>query len=295
MHNKNEVTMTAAQSYLPMLSPDTGLAEYLQQIQQFPMLEAEEEQALAVRLHEEGDIEAAHTLVTSHLRLVAKIATGFRGYGLPLMDLIAEGNIGLMQAVKKFDYTKGFRLSTYAMWWIRASMQEFILKSWSLVKIGTTASQKKLFFNLKRLKSKLQLISDKALPPAEVEYIAKELDVDARDVMEMDQRLSQADSSLNDPITVNDQHIEYIELLEDEDDNQEVIYADAEEHHTRQHMLLTAMESLNDREQDIIQSRRLKDAPDTLDVLSKRYGVSCERIRQIEARAMQKLEEAVKA
>lgn len=280
---------------LPILSPESGFSAYMQEIQQFPMLEASEEHDLAVKLQEEGDIGAAHTLVTSHLRLVAKIAMGFRGYGLPVMDMVAEGNIGLMQAVKKFDPKKGFRLSTYAMWWIRASIQEYVLKSWSLVKIGTTAAQKKLFFNLKRLKTKLDLIDDKTIPPQKAELIAAELNVDASEVMAMDQRLTQADSSLNEPLLINEQKTEYIELLEDDQDDQEALYGDVEEGNYRHRMLMGALSTLNKRERDIITSRRLEEKPLTLDTLSKRHKVSCERIRQIEARAMQKLEQAIKA
>ena len=277
---------------LPALSPEQGLRSYLNEIQKFPILEADVEYMLAKRWSEKGDYEAAQKLVTSHLRLVAKLAMGFRGYGLPVGELIAEGNIGLMQAVKKFDPEKGFRLSTYAMWWIKASMQEFILRSWTVVKVGTSAAQKKLFFNLKRMKNRLSHYdNDTDLPPELVAEIAKELDVQEKDVVDMNRRMIAQDQQLNAPMGGVDGESggQWMDMLADESDNQEVLYADREEYEQKQAIFLQAMDALNEREQAIITERRLSEEPKTLEELSHVYGVSRERVRQIEARAMEKL------
>ncbi len=273
---------------LPALSPEQGLRNYLQEIQKFPMLEPEEEFALAKRWADDGDYDAAHKLVTSHLRLVAKIAMGFRGYGLPVGELIAEGNIGLMQAVKKFDPDKGFRLSTYAMWWIRASIQEFVLKSWSLVKMGTSAAQKRLFFNLKRVRRHLEVADNTTLTPDQIAQIATELDVNASDVVDMDMRMNANDQHLNGRIG-HDGDGEWIDLLADDADNQETVLADSQEYGSKRDLMHQAMDTLTDREREIIQARRLSEEPQTLEDLSQTYGVSRERIRQIEARALEKM------
>ena len=238
---------------------------------------------------ENGDTDAAHKLVTSHLRLVVKIAMGYRGYGLPVTDLISEGNIGIMQAVKKFDPDKGFRLATYAMWWIRASIQEYILRSWSLVKIGTTAAQKKLFFNLRRIKNKISALDDKDLSPTEVEKIANELNVPEKEVISMNRRMIGSDQSLNSPYS-DDGHGEWQDWLADEKPNQEAIFADAEELSVKQSILNESLILLSEREQDIISQRQLRENPKTLEELSKKYKVSRERIRQIEAKAFEKLQ-----
>ncbi len=272
-----------------VVSPEGNLQRYLQEIRKFPMLEAEEEYMLAKRWVEHEDTEAAHRLVTSHLRLVAKIAMGYRGYGLPLAELISEGNVGLMQAVKRFDPERGFRLATYAMWWIRASIQEYILHSWSLVKMGTTAAQKKLFFNLRRLKGQLRAIDEGDMSPENVKKIATTLDVSEDDVVSMNRRLSGADHSLNAPLR-QDGDGEWQDWLEDDSDNQEVMIAEAEELDKRRALLLEAMETLNERERHILTERRLKDEPTTLEELSKVYGISRERVRQIEVRAFEKLQ-----
>lgn len=273
---------------LPALSPEQGLRSYLQEIQKFPMLEPEEEYALAKRWADDGDYDAAHKLVTSHLRLVAKIAMGFRGYGLPVGELIAEGNIGLMQAVKKFDPDKGFRLSTYAMWWIRASIQEFVLKSWSLVKMGTSAAQKRLFFNLKRVRRQLEVADNATLTPDQIAKIAAELDVSAGDVVDMDMRMNANDQHLNSRIG-NDGDNEWIDLLADESDNQETILAESQDYGNKRNLMHQAMDALTDREREIIIARRLSEEPQTLEDLSQHYGVSRERVRQIEARALEKM------
>ncbi len=273
---------------LPALTAESGLRQYMQDIQKFPILEADEEYALAKRWTEDGDYEAAHKLVTSHLRLVAKIASGFKGYGLPMTELISEGNIGLMQAVKKFDPDKGFRLSTYAMWWIRAAIQEFVLRSWSMVKVGTSAAQKRLFFNLKRLKRQIQSTDNTVLTPAEVLQIAEELDVSERDVVDMDTRMSANDQYLNARVG-EDGDNEWIDLLEDESANQETHYGEYEEYSQKRNLMLEAMDTLNARERDIIEARQLSEDAMTLEELSQRYGVSRERIRQIEARALEKM------
>jgi RNA polymerase sigma-32 factor len=280
---------------LPVLSGDSSLSGYINQISKFPYLTQEEETILAKKLHEEGDVNAAHTLVTSHLRLVVKIAAGFRNYGLPIMELVAEGNIGLMHAVRKFDYTKGFRLSTYAMWWIKASMQEYILHSWSLVKIGTTAAQKKLFFNLRKMKNRLDKVDNSLLSPKEVKKIAMDLDVSECEVLEMDSRLTQSDKSLNDPVIgMEDDSAEMIEYITDDSrEDQELTLVKKQEFDRQHNLLLTAMQSLNDREREIIMQRRMKDNPATLDDLSQQYKISRERVRQIENRALEKLKIAV--
>ncbi|MBI3708471.1 MAG: RNA polymerase sigma factor RpoH [Proteobacteria bacterium] len=279
---------------IPALTAEGSLSRYLQEIRKFPMLVADEEFMLAKRWREHADSEAAHRLVTSHLRLVAKIAMGYRGYGLPLSELISEGNVGMMQAVKRFDPDRGFRLATYAMWWIRAAIQEYILHSWSLVKMGTTAAQKKLFFNLRKLKGQMRAIEEGDLTPEHVKKIAKELDVPEADVVNMNRRLMSPDHSLNAPLR-NDGEGEWQDWLVDENDNQEVQLAEAQEMARRQKMLARAMRSLNERERRILTERRLRDEPATLEELSQQYGISRERVRQIEVRAFEKLQNAMKA
>ena len=280
---------------IPALTPDDNLSKYLARIRSFPILEKDEEYMLAKAWSEREDVEAAHQLVTSHLRLVAKIAMGYRGYGLPLSDLISEGNIGMMHAVKKFDPERGFRLATYAMWWIKASIQEYILRSWSLVKIGTTAAQKKLFFNLRRLKGKIDAIDGGDLRPDQVTHIAETLDVDESEVISMNQRMSGGDKSLNTPMASDiDGGGEWQDWIEDNRENQEVEFAEREEFEAQYSVMKNAIESLNPREQRIIQARRLTEPPLTLEDLSEEFEVSRERIRQIEVRAFEKLAEAVK-
>jgi len=283
----------AKTSTLPTISSEGGLQRYLQEIRQFPMLQPEEEFMLAKRWREHGDRKAAHKLVTSHLRLVAKIAMGYRGYGLPIGEVISEGNVGLMQAVKRFEPDKGFRLATYAMWWIKASIQEFILRSWSLVKMGTTASQKKLFFNLRKVKGQIQALEEGDLRPDQVAEIARRLGVPQEDVISMNRRLT-GDASLNAPVRV-DAEGEWQDWLVDDTDNQEQILAQGEESSMRHEMLSEAMEKLNDRERRVFEARRLRDDPVTLEDLSQEFGVSRERIRQIEVRAFEKVQKAVKA
>jgi len=272
---------------------DGGLAKYLNEIKAFPLLEADEEYMLAKRLVEHEDKEAAHRLVTSHLRLVAKIAMGYRHYGLPLSELISEGNIGLMRAVKKFDPEKGFRLSTYAMWWIKASLNEFVLNSWSLVKIGTLAAQKKLFFNLRRIKSRLRLLEAGDLAPDQVAAIAQELSVGENDVVMMNRRMGGRDASLNIPIGEGGTELQ--DLLPDGSDNQEARLAHGEEISIGRKLIAGALGNLGEREREIFISRRLSDDPPTLEELGQRYGVSRERIRQIEAKAFEKVQAVVKA
>ncbi len=273
-------------------SSTTGLSRYLADVRKFPMLEPDEEFMLAKRWKEHGDTDAAHQLVTSHLRLVAKIAMGYRGYGLPVGEVISEGNVGLMQAVKKFEPDKGFRLATYAMWWIRASIQEYVLRSWSLVKMGTTAAQKKLFFNLRRAKSKLQALDDGDLKPDQVKKIAEQLGVSETDVVSMNRRLG-GDSSLNAPLKADDATGEWQDWLTDDGPTQEEMLADSEELEHRRNYLANALEILNDRERAIFEARRLKESPKTLEQLSQVFGVSRERIRQIEVRAFEKVQDAV--
>ncbi len=278
---------------LPVPSGEGNLARYLQEIRKFPMLQPEEEYMLAKRWREHGDTEAAHRLVTSHLRLVAKIAMGYRGYGLPLSELISEGNVGMMQAVKRFDPDRGFRLATYAMWWIRAAIQEYILHSWSLVKMGTTAAQKKLFFNLRKLKSQMQAIEEGELPPEKVRAIAQQLDVSEQEVIQMNRRLASPDHSLNAPLREEGEG-EWQDWLVDESESQEIKLAEREEMRRRQRLLGEAMRTLNERERHILTERRLRDNPMTLEDLSQKYGISRERVRQIEVRAFEKLQKSMK-
>jgi RNA polymerase sigma-32 factor len=278
---------------LPNLTAEGNFARYLDEIQKFPMLQANEEYMLARRWVEHEDTEAAHQLVTSHLRLVAKIAMGYRGYGLPVAELISEGNIGMMQAVKRFDPERGFRLATYAMWWIRASIQEYILHSWSLVKMGTTAAQKKLFFNLRKLKGQMKAIDEGDLSPENVKEIASRLDVPEHEVMSMNSRLSGPDHSLNAPRSAESDG-EWQDWLVDECQDQEQVYADREELNERSKLLLAAMEKLNPREQYIIQKRRLSESAATLEELGSEFGISRERVRQVEAKAFEKLQKNIK-
>nr|WP_199699321.1 RNA polymerase sigma factor RpoH [Oleomonas cavernae] len=276
-----------------MLPDEGSLSRYLSEIRKFPMLEPDEEFMLAKAWREHGDADAAHRLVTSHLRLVAKIAMGYRGYGLPVSELISEGNVGMMQAVKRFEPDKGFRLATYAMWWIRAAIQEYILRSWSLVKMGTTAAQKKLFFNLRRLKGKLQALEEGDLHPDTVKVIAHKLAVPEADVVSMNRRLAAPDHSLNAPLRI-DGDGEWQDWLVDDSPSQETVLADREEMSIRRNLLTQAMGGLTDRERDILQRRRLEEEPVTLEDLSQEYGISRERVRQIEVRAFEKLQKAMR-
>src|SRR6202167_2942539 len=294
IENERSSPFMAAVRALPSISSEGNLSRYLQEIRKFPMLQPEQEYMLAKRWREHGDREAAHKLVTSHLRLVAKIAMGYRGYGLPLSELISEGNVGMMQAVKRFDPDRGFRLATYAMWWIRASIQEYILHSWSLVKMGTTAAQKKLFFNLRRLKGQLQAIEDGDLSPENVKKIAAELDVPEADVVSMNRRLASPDHSLNAPLR-SDSEGEWQDWLVDETESQETRLGERQELGLRRDLLEKALTHLNERERHILGERRLKDNPTTLEDLSQHYGISRERVRQIEVRAFEKLQKAIKA
>jgi RNA polymerase sigma-32 factor len=278
---------------LPSISSEGNLTRYLQEIRKFPMLEPTEEYMLAKRWKEHEDSQAAHRLVTSHLRLVAKIAMGYRGYGLPLSELISEGNVGMMQAVKRFDPDRGFRLATYAMWWIRAAIQEYILHSWSLVKMGTTAAQKKLFFNLRKLKGQLQAMEEGDLSPEHLKKIATELDVPEADVISMNRRLASPDHSLNAQLRA-DSEGEWQDWLVDESESQETKLGDRQELGLRRDLLEKAMTHLNDRERHILTERRLKENPTTLEDLSQQYGISRERVRQIEVRAFEKLQKAIK-
>jgi RNA polymerase sigma-32 factor len=275
------------------VAPEGNLSRYLQEIRKFPMLAPEEELALSKRWRDQEDQAAAHKLVTSHLRLVAKIAMGYRGYGLPVGELISEGNVGMMQAVKRFDPDRGFRLATYAMWWIRAAIQEYILHSWSLVKMGTTAAQKKLFFNLRRLKGQMQAIEDGDLHPEQVAKIARMLDVPEQDVVSMNRRLAAPDNSLNAPVRA-DSEGEWQDWLIDDSENQEVVMADREELTGRRALLDVALKTLNERERHILIERRLKDNPTTLEELSQQYNISRERVRQIEVRAFEKLQKSMR-
>jgi RNA polymerase sigma-32 factor len=278
---------------VPTLSADGNLQRYLSEIRKFPMLAADEEYMLAKRWKEHGDVDAVHKMVTSHLRLVAKIAMGYRGYGLPIAELISEGNVGMMQAVKRFEPEKGFRLSTYAMWWIRASIQEYILYSWSLVKMGTTAAQKKLFFNLRRLKGQIKEIDDGDLAPESVRQIATTLAVSEDDVVQMNRRMSGGDQSLNAPMR-QDGEAEWQDWLVDDSDTQDIVVAEADELDHRRSMLEAAMATLTERERHIFTERRLRDDPVTLEDLSKDFGVSRERVRQIEVRAFEKVQRAIR-
>lgn len=277
---------------LPAPTPEGGLNRYMQEIRKFPMLEPEQEYMLAKRWADHGDTKAAHQMVTSHLRLAAKIAMGYRGYGLPQAEVVSEANVGLMQAVKRFDPEKGFRLSTYAMWWIRASIQEYVLRSWSLVKLGTTSAQKKLFFNLRKAKARIGAFEDGDLRPENVERIATDLGVTETEVISMNRRMSRGgDASLNATIGTEDGTAEWQDWLEDEDTNTASDYEAKDEMEARRELLVQAMDVLNERERDILMQRRLKDKPITLEELSGQYNVSRERIRQIEVRAFEKLQE----
>jgi RNA polymerase sigma-32 factor len=278
---------------LPIMTAEGGLTRYLEEIRRFPMLEPQEEFMLAKRWREHGDRDAAHRLVTSHLRLVAKIAMGYRGYGLPISEVISEGNVGLMQAVKRFEPDKGFRLATYAMWWIKASIQEYILRSWSLVKMGTTANQKKLFFNLRKAKSKISALQEGDLRPDQVQVIAKRLGVTEQDVVDMNRRLG-GDASLNAPIREDGDSGEWQDWLADDSESQETVMAAHEELDNRRKALSSALGVLNDRERRIFEARRLVDDPVTLEELAEEFGVSRERVRQIEVRAFEKVQKAVK-
>jgi RNA polymerase sigma-32 factor len=282
-----------ASAALPILASEGGLARYLDEIKRFPMLEPQQEYMLAKRWREQGDREAAHQLVTSHLRLVAKIAMGYRGYGLPMSEVVSEGNVGLMQAVKRFEPERGFRLATYAMWWIKASIQEYILRSWSLVKMGTTANQKKLFFNLRRAKSRISALDEGDLRPDQVKQIATKLGVTEQDVVDMNRRLG-GDASLNAPLREQGEG-EWQDWLVDDEDNQEHKLVEAEEASNRHDALIDALGVLNARERRIFEARRLADDPMTLEDLSAEFGVSRERVRQIEVRAFEKVQNAVKA
>src|SRR5215471_7983065 len=278
---------------LPSLQSEGGLSRYLSEIRKFPLLQPEEEYMLAKRWKEHEDPEAARKLVTSHLRLVAKIAMGYRGYGLPVSEIVAEGNVGLMQAVKRFEPDKGFRLATYAMWWIRAAIQEYILRSWSLVKMGTTAAQKKLFFNLRKAKNKIEAIEEGDMTPEHVATIADQLGVSEADVVSMNRRLSAPDSSLNAPLR-SDSESEWQDWIADDTIDQETRMAEREELGERHELLTGALGELTDREREIIEARRLQDEPATLEELSQKYGVSRERVRQIEVRAFEKLQTQMK-
>jgi RNA polymerase sigma-32 factor len=279
---------------LPVLTAEGGLSRYLEEIRRFPMLEPQEEYMLAKSWREHGDRTAAHRLVTSHLRLVAKIAMGYRGYGLPISEVISEGNVGLMQAVKRFEPEKGFRLATYAMWWIKAAIQEYILRSWSLVKMGTTANQKKLFFNLRKAKSKISALEEGDLRPDQVQIIAKRLGVTEQDVIEMNRRLG-GDVSLNAPIREDGDSGEWQDWLVDESSSQEARLVASEESDNRRKALGEALDVLNERERRIFEARRLVDEPITLEELADEFGVSRERVRQIEVRAFEKVQKAVKS
>jgi len=288
-----EGAIMARTAALPIISAESGLTRYLEEIRRFPMLEPQQEYMLAKRWREHGDRDAAHKLVTSHLRLVAKIAMGYRGYGLPISEVISEGNVGLMQAVKRFEPEKGFRLATYAMWWIKAAIQEYILRSWSLVKMGTTANQKKLFFNLRKAKSKISALEEGDMRPDQVKLIAKRLGVTEQDVVDMNRRLG-GDASLNAAIREDGDAGEWQDWLVDESPSQERILVESEELDNRRKALGQALEVLNDRERRIFEARRLADDPITLEELANEFGVSRERVRQIEVRAFEKVQKAVK-
>ena len=286
MSNKNQI------SNLPIPSVG-GLSIYLAQIKKFPMLDAEEEYMLAKNWRENGNLKSAHKLVTSHLRLVAKIAMGYRGYGLPVNELISEGNLGLMQAVKKFDPDKGFRLATYAMWWIKAAIQEYVLRSWSLVKMGTTTAQKKLFFNLKKIKNQIAPGQEGDLKDEQVSEISKRLDVESHEVVNMNRRMMGQEKSLNDPIKSGESNDEWQDWLVDDSLDQELIISQKQEYDDKRELLESAMKILNEREKEIITARRLSEEPKTLEVLSKKYKISRERIRQIETKAFEKLQKTM--
>ncbi len=287
--------MSANLKAVALMTPEGGLSRYLSEIRKFPMLAKDEEFMLAKRWREHQDPAAAHRLVTSHLRLVAKIAMGYRGYGLPIGEVISEGNVGLMQAVKKFEPDKGFKLATYAMWWIRAAIQEYILRSWSLVKMGTTAAQKKLFFNLRKAKSQISALDEGDMHPDQVSQIATKLGVLEEEVVSMNRRLSGPDASLNAPMRMDGESEWQDWLADDSTPSQETVLADSEERSIRMSLLETAMTELSDRERHILTERRLKDDPATLETLASEYGVSRERVRQIEVRAFEKLQKSMKA
>ena len=284
-----------AANAITVMSPEGGLSRYLTEIRKFPMLARDQEFMLAQAWQEHEDPKAAHQMVTSHLRLVAKIAMGYRGYGLPIGEVISEGNVGLMQAVKKFDPDRGFRLATYAMWWIRASIQEYILRSWSLVKMGTTAAQKKLFFNLRKVKSEIAALQEGDLRPDQVTTIATKLGVLDAEVISMNRRLAGGDASLNSPMRADSESEWQDWLVDDKTPSQEAVVADAQENSVRMDLLGTAMTELSDRERHILTERRLKDEPTTLEELAGQYGVSRERVRQIEVRAFEKLQKSMRA
>ena len=283
-----------ARSIVPAITPESSLTRYLQQIREFPMLTIDEEYMLSKRWLDHDDVDAAGQMVNSHLRLVAKIAMGYRGYGLPVAELISEGNVGMMQAVKRFDPEKGFRLATYAMWWIRAAIQEYILHSWSLVKMGTTAAQKKLFFNLRKVKGQLKAIDDGDLHPDTVTKIADRLNVSENDVVQMNRRMAAPDGSLNAPVRI-DGDGEWQDWLVDDTPDQEFMLAESEELEQRRTWMSEGMKSLNEREQHILTERRLKENPSTLEELSTQYDISRERVRQIEVRAFEKLQKAMRS
>ncbi len=278
---------------LPVVSEGPGLARYLNEIKKFPLLTADEEYMLAQRFREHGETEAAHQLVTSHLRLVAKIAMQYRGYGLPVSDLISEGNIGLMKAVKKFEPERGFRLSTYAMWWIKASVTEHVLRSWSLVKMGTMAAQKKLFFSLRKAKARLQILDAGELEPEQAEALSKQFGLSAEDILNMNRRMSARDYSLNAPVSEDGDSVEFMDTLVDESPSPEAIVAQREEAGIHNEMLQAALAELPERERHIFVERRLKDDPMTLEQLGEVYGISRERVRQLEVRAFEKVQKAV--
>jgi RNA polymerase sigma-32 factor len=284
-----------ATTTLPILSGDGGLSRYLNEIKAFPVLSVEEEFMLAKRFQEHGETDAAHKLVTSHLRLVAKIAMQYRGYGLPVADLISEGNLGLMKAVKKFDPDKGFRLSTYAMWWIKASVTEYILRSWSLVKMGTMAAQKKLFFSLRKAKRRLAIADAREIDPENAQRLSKQFGLSATEITHMDRRMTARDMSLNAPVSHEEDSIEFQDTLIDEGPNPESTVADREEASVRNGLLKTALGGLTERERHIFIERRLRDEPVTLEELGKSYGISRERVRQLENRAYEKVERAIRA
>jgi RNA polymerase sigma-32 factor len=288
-----EGAIMARTAAMPALKAESGLSHYLEEIRRFPMLEPQQEYMLAKSWREHGDRDAAHKLVTSHLRLVAKIAMGYRGYGLPISEVVSEGNVGLMQAVKRFEPEKGFRLATYAMWWIKAAIQEYILRSWSLVKMGTTANQKKLFFNLRKAKSKISALDEGDMRDDQVSLIAKRLGVTEKDVVDMNRRLG-GDTSLNAPIRDDGDSGEWQDWLTDESPSQERILVDSEESDNRHKALTSALSVLNERERRIFEARRLADDPVTLEDLAAEFGVSRERVRQIEVRAFEKIQQAVK-
>jgi RNA polymerase sigma-32 factor len=285
--------MTPRLPSVPQLDPESNLSRYLQDIRKFPILEPQQEFMLAKSWREHGDSDAAHQLVTSHLRLVAKIAMGYRGYGLPMGELISEGNVGMMQAVKRFEPDRGFRLATYAMWWIKAAIQEYILHSWSLVKIGTTAAQKKLFFNLRRIKGEIQAMEEGDLIPENVKEIATRLNVSETEVISMNRRMAAPDNSLNAPLRA-DSEGEWQDWLVDESESQETRLADSEELEKRRDLLQSALETLNERERHILVERRLSEDPLTLEQLSQQFGISRERVRQIEVRAFEKLQKSMR-